>query len=838
MQNREPWAAARSPSSAARARPLALAIWRALLGGAFAAGALLDPAIAAGATEAAQSQPATPAGQGEDAAIGIVTITAQSRTQAAQAVPIAMQLISSDQIGKLAAVNLSAMNGYIPGLAVDAEQPTQPKYAMRGIGTSDFGIGTDSPVGVYVDGVYTGKTGGALMNFNDTQRVEVLKGPQGTLFGRNSAGGAISVITREPSQERAGEVHLRAGNHGLAYMDGLLNVPLSDTMALRMTVVDQYSKGWLRDAATGEHLNGNSDWGTRATLRWNAPEQTKVLLSWEHEKLDQKARPAIGLVALPAAPGVPTVPVNPQAYLDPRTAPVYNDAIGNAEARDFDGVTLRVERPFGWGTFNSTTAYRHFKSRNLEDSDGTNRINTHLDTINYESNGSWQQEFKLSGKTALVDWVGGASFYYENAHQTSQIGMNTDTLDTVFGNLAGMPVYTLLDGAAQQFGVPAKFFGNSWQESMINRGQSKAYALFADTIWHVAPKTNLTAGVRLTHDDKRFSWYSPNRDAPGLDATLAALNAQGFFPGLVQAGALTPDQLQQVMGALTQNIEFNNPSAATAAVSAHKGWTDVSPRVVLDYKLTPAVMVYGSVTKGYQAGGFNALAVAGKYEPETIWNYEAGVKSYFREQHLLINASLFHYKFSNLQSLSLIGNTGSAIPTYQVSSSNQVATGLDAEARWQATRDLRLTFSSEYINQKYQHFVTGDGVDLSDQPVGAPLWSASAGIDYTWRDAFGGTVNVSAQHAYTGATRCNADALQGACLRTPAFTVGGARQHSDLRLGWEADSGNWGVALFVNNVFDKRYVNRIDNTSAGIMGTPFATVSEPRRIGVELRASL
>ncbi len=283
-------------------------------------------------------------------------------------------------------------------------------------------------------------------------------------------------------------------------------------------------------------------------------------------------------------------------------------------------------------------------------------------------------------------------------------------------------------------------------------------------------------------------------------------------------------------------LEF--PSAAAQKIEAHKSWTDVSPRLVLDYKLLPDVMVYGSVSKGYQSGGFNALAVAGKYEPETIWNYEAGLKSYFREQHLLVNASLFHYKFSNLQSLSLIGNTGAAVPSYQVSSSNQVASGVDFEARWQPTRDLRLFFSSEFISQKYQHFVTGDGVDLSEQAVGAPLWSAAAGVDYTWRAVLDGKLNVSLQHAYTGATRCNADALQGACLNTPAFRAGTAKQHTDLRLGWDAGSGRWGVALFVNNAFDKRYVNRIDNTSTGILGTPFAIVSDPRRVGVELRVSM
>ena len=124
-----------------------------------------------------------------------ITVTAQRRSEASQNVPIALQVVTSQQIEKLTATDLASMDGYVPGLAVGGEQPTQPNFTLRGISVSDFGIGTDSPIGIYEDGVYTGKTGGALLLFNDVQHIEVLKGPQGTLFGRNSAAGAISVVT-------------------------------------------------------------------------------------------------------------------------------------------------------------------------------------------------------------------------------------------------------------------------------------------------------------------------------------------------------------------------------------------------------------------------------------------------------------------------------------------------------------------------------------------------------------------------------------------------------------------------------------------------------------------
>src|SRR5215471_15880563 len=208
-------------------RHLTVALHRALLQ------AAVLPLFACGgafAQTAPDGQP-TEAAPSDAAQLGNITVTAQSRTQEVQDVPIPMQIVTEKQIESLAATDLSKMNGYIPGLSVSGEQPTQPGYSLRGISVSDFGIGTDSPIGIYEDGVYQGKTGGALLMFNDVQRIEVLKGPQGTLFGRNSAGGAISVATNEPGDTMEESARFRAGNYGVRYFDGMLNAPIGDSAA-------------------------------------------------------------------------------------------------------------------------------------------------------------------------------------------------------------------------------------------------------------------------------------------------------------------------------------------------------------------------------------------------------------------------------------------------------------------------------------------------------------------------------------------------------------------------------------------------------------------------------
>jgi iron complex outermembrane receptor protein len=771
----------------------------------------------------APSGQTVPAPASDNGELTTITVTAQRRTEASQNVPIALQVVTSQQIEKLTATDLASMNGYVPGLDVSGEQPTQPGFTLRGISVSDFGIGTDSPIGIYEDGVYTGKTGGALLLFNDVQHIEVLKGPQGTLFGRNSAAGAISVVTNQPTDDWDAAAKVRFGNYGEEYYEAMVNAALSPVVAARLTFVDNRSDGWLRNDATGERYDRNGDWGMRGQLLWHAPGDTSVRLIWEHEELAQPPRPAIGIVALPPSPGLPPFPTNQATWLSPFTAPLLNDTVGARETRHFDAFTLRAEHSFEFGDFTSISAYRHFNTYNRESQDGTDRLYLYFDDVNIEQNKSYSQEFTLSGKTGIADWVAGTSYYYDDAHQTSQLNLYTDSIDTLLNNTGLVPggIYGPISQAAAQFGIPVSLLGDTWQENMINHGYSRAEALYGDVIWHVADRWNLTTGVRFTHDEKDFSWYNPTRTAPQLDAGLALLSEVGFplppFP-------------------YTQNIEFNTPISTAAPLRLNDSWNDTSPRVVLDYKPLPDLMIYASVTRGYEAGGYNALEPGAKYEPETVRNYEFGVKSELLDHRLLLNASVYYYLYSNLQSLNLVSNGNGSLPAYEVTISDQHAKGVDFEARWQATSALRLNFVAAYIDDTYKDYTAPDGTDLSGQATGEPLWSLAGGIDYLWHDVAGGDLDFVLQDAYRGATRCNADsAVQGSCLTIPSFRIGTAENRTDARIGWVSQGHvPVSVALYVNNLFDKQYATGVQTISATTLGTPFSNITAPRFYGVEL----
>lgn len=761
-----------------------------------------------------------------------MVVTAQSRAQEVEKVPIAIDVVTAADIEKLAATDISKMDMFVPGLVVSGSSPTQPAYAIRGIGGSGFGVGTDPAVGVYVDGVYAARSGAALLGFNDAKRVEVLKGPQGTLFGRNAAAGAISIITNRPSTAGVeAKATLRIGNYGQRWGSALLNLPAGENMAFRFSVVDNQSDGWQRDAATGEYFGKNDDWGARLGGLWNT-DNSQFWLTWQHEKLDQPEKANTGLIPLSDDPNQRApYPADPSTYLNPLHAPLYQDALGHGEHREFDDVALHIDHYMDWATLSSITSWRRFDTGNLGDGDGTNHIATYLAANNIEHNESWYQEFKLSGNTGLIDWVAGVSAYRENADQDSQIILRTNSIDSIIVNTGiptGTPDGTLYNYFSQvlaSFGLPYTLLGDSWTEDVYNEARYSSYAAYGDVIWHLSDQIELTTGGRFTYDNKRFTWLNKPRYAPELDATIAELDKLGIF---AQTG-LDPAVFQQ-------NLVF--PNAVGIPVQHDNSWNDFSPRVVLTDHFTPETMGYISVAKGYKAGGYDSVDVGAEFDPEKVWNYEAGVKSVFPEQNLVLNASVYHYNYSNLQTLTLDTNTPSGIPKYTADTSDQKANGMDLALQWSPIEALILNANATYLDQKYGKKITVNGIDLSGQPTGQPKVNYALGMQYKWHVP-GGEMVFDLNHAYRGPSRCNrSSTIQGTCQVSPNFMVGTSKQRTDARLGWSTADDRWGVAMFVNNLFDKRYVTGVGNITTSVLGTPWANITPPRMYGVEFRVQL
>ncbi|MYN26834.1 TonB-dependent receptor [Duganella levis] len=768
-----------------------------------------------------------------------VVVTAQSRKQLVQDVPMTMQVLTTKDIDAVGAKDLAALNGYIPGLLVDTIEPTQPTFGIRGVQAGDFGIATDSPVGIYVDGVYTGKTGGALMNFIDVQHIEVVKGPQGTLFGRNSAAGAIAIATNEPGKELDAAAHVKLGNFGRANADVMMNFPITDTFAARIVAVRNGSEGWADNTATGKKSGGDKDWATRISLRKDF-DAAKVVFAWEHENMEQYGRPAFGVIKNPALPLAAYRGVYDAAYIanfvNPLDAPLANDQQGS-EGRLFDGATLRIEAPLGGMTFNSITAYRRFQTHNLTDNDGGARANLYLTTQDAKRARSLQQEFKLSGKTDRLDWLAGVSFYHNNEHQDAGAYVTTGTLDTLSQFTGGAANFARLFGglaAAGLAGIKADSVF-SWDEDHYSDVRTRSASIYGDTIWHLTPQTNATVGLRYTRDSKRMTWYVPGRVSSQLDDFL------NRFGPLAGVNAAT----------FPSNVIFATAAQLTSSpVSREKDWTDWSPRLVLDHKLDRDTLLFISLSRGYQAGGFNIFTPPNpasttstgrdpSFEPEKMTNFEAGVKLALPNLGATINASLFVYKFKNLQDIQLY--SVGTLPTYNVVSSDQKAHGLDVDGRIRISSRVMLFGGFEYIDQTYTRYQRLDAagnvsLDLGGQPVGTPRLSAMAGVNLNW-EAASGRASVNFQGTHATARRCNSDTATLSCLRTATLKTGTTTSKFDLRVGWDSPGSRYGVALIVNNVFDQRYVQTLAGQTEQY-GAPYSNITPPRAIGVEFRASL
>ena len=763
-----------------------------------------------------------------------ITVSAQLRTQSLQDVPIAIQVVDRALIEDVAAEDMSDLNGYVPGLVVSGDSPTQPRYQIRGIQTGDFGVGTDPAVGVYVDGIYAARSGASMTAFNDIERIEVLKGPQGTLFGRNSAAGAISIVTRQPTDEFDAMARVRFGEFNKQYFEGMLNAPLGDNVALRVNGVFNKSDGWLQDAATGADLAPEENWAGRVALRWNLSDKTSATLSWDHDDLDQLARPAIGVVAIPPSGQVP-YPADPATYLDPRTAPIYNDVVGNEESRKLDQLNLFIDHSFGDVKFRSSTSYRQFETVNLEDEDGTNLIGTYFDTGNFEDNESIYQEFRLSGQNAHIDWVAGVSYYNEKADQVSDTHTFTDSVDTLGTNLGiwdmlglPFPLYGGTTAVLQGAGVPANMLGLGWREAMYNHGDFEAFAAFGDMILHVSDRTNLTLGLRFTQDTKEFTWINGPHETPELDAMVEALDEAGAFDPF---GFPVPPQV------LYRFLDFVFPvDTPPEGLTRDHTWTDVSPRLVLDYKVRENLMWFSSLAKGYKAGGYNSVEVASQFENEEVWNFETGIKSTFPQAGVTLNASTFYYVYDNKQAVTLTDIDSSGIPEYLVDTSDEQAWGLEADAQWRATDHFTLYANAAFIDATYKDKLTQDAipVDLSGEPTGEPYFSAALGARYEWVLGNAGNMELSGRYAYRGKGRCNENSeTQGSCASETPFEVGGDTQRLDMRLGWVSANQKFGIAGYVTNALDDQNVTGINNLTTDTFGTAFGSVSEPRMWGVE-----
>lgn len=606
-----------------------------------------------------------------------IVVTAQRRSERLQDIPGSISAVTAETLNSAGVPDISTVAPRVPGFYAGGFGTSRPQLYIRGIGTRQFDPGSESSVGVFVDESYLGRTGGVLGSLRDIERVEVLKGPQGTLYGRNTIAGAVNVITKSPTDYFSAEVEGSYGNHEFTDLFAAVSGPIAgDTLKGRLAVWKSDRDGYVTNLATGNKPQGLDNFGGRLRLEFNPASNVKVDLigeimrdegrSFQGQSIGSTVDPTNTLLG-GANDGTQTLSDNPfkQYYT---TDPAYD--------RNIDAFTGKIDIDLGGASLVSVTSYRKLKYTDDRDFD-----NTDLDVIRQISNErskQWSQELRLVSASdgslsfnGLVDWIVGAYYYKDSSFHSDTFDYGNDS---VFGDTVG--------------GVPNidVTFGDYSTESL---------AIFGQATFHMGDKFNLTLGGRYTEDRKRADLGGTTVDARPLVAA---------------------------------NFLVENPKVK---------FDSFDPKVVLSFEPNRDLNIYASWSKGFKSGGYQytpltAAQAASVFDPEKIEAYEVGVKSIMLDGMLRANAALFYYDYTNLQVSTVVDLGGGNTPSLIDNAGSSTIKGGELELFISPSERWNFQLAYAYTDAKYDTYLGSGGADYSDtRLVRAPEHSFSASAEYT-----------------------------------------------------------------------------------------------------------
>lgn len=789
----------------------------------------------AGGLSAQEQAPAQDSAKQEYSGIEIINVTAQKRTENLQEVPIAISAFSEDAIRKIGASDLNDLGLYTSGFESNNATATQTTWTVRGITTNDFGIGLDPAVAVYIDGVYIGRRGTSNLNFNDVERVEILKGPQGTLFGRNSAAGAVNIITKSPVIDYEGNVRVTLGNYYKRKFEGLVNIPINDNWSFRGSYTSNNRDGYL-DAIGREDLGNEHDWGIRASLFAEYVDFEAVIRA-DISKLNQDSRPAVTM--------------NTGYGLGDPFGPVETDGGDDVyEARDVKGISAELNWHFGDVTFTSITAYREFTRYNGMEDDGSAFDRAYFVSVLDEDQDQFSQEFRLTGASESLKWTVGATYFQEDISQDTHARFKFQTFDGFALTNAGIdpslipsiqpglgmaglfltriPAQTLGAIAASTIFNPeqvlglivAANYGRPYAESTYNNNEIESWAAYADMTYSITDKLDLTLGLRYTRDEKTFDIFTQYQNE-------IIIPFEGY-----------------------DNIPIGIAFAVPTDVTQNATWSKLTPRVVLDYQWTKDLMTYASYSEGFKAGGFNTLGEAPPVDEETVENIEIGLKSSWMDNQIRLNVALFSYDYTDLQNHELDGPAGT-VPTYNLRNVDAEGQGAEIEFKWQATDDFLISANYGYLDTEYTKWgyfpweleeITQGGTvaDLTGEPIsGMPKTRYSIAFDYMMELDIG-EFAWHFDYAHSGERQQDLDGPQLAILPYDPSQVEGLTPDNKIdsynlanfRLTYFPAEGDYNISLYARNLFDEKYLLGTGGQAMAV-GSPIANPGLPRMYGIE-----
>ncbi|TDR48414.1 iron complex outermembrane receptor protein [Tahibacter aquaticus] len=756
-------------------------------------GAQAAPASAASSASAAplDKAAATPP-QDDPAALEMVTVTAQRREENVQKIPVAVAVISGDALERANAVDVSNLAALIPSVTFSAgNELRNNSIRLRGVGTDVFSTGVEASVSTVVDGVVLQRPGSAFSDLGDIERIEVLRGPQGTLFGKNSSAGVINVVTRAPDFDyRTGDLSFLAAQDNEYRVNGAVSGPLGNGFAYRMAGFYRSQDGNVTNRATGDSVNGQEAYGFRGKLAWKADDSPlDLLFSGDYSKLDAQC------CALPLI----IASDNPRAVITGTPVGRDNDQVNNdvdpfVRQKNY-GASLTANLALGEYTLTSISAYRRFDNESDVDLDNTQgqfiRSN-----FNIESSTTKTQELRLSSpRGGVLDYVLGAYYFNGSAYNfLDRRGLNIGAIETINPDGSVVPRVP---------GDEAVLTGNSVVDT-------RNFSLFGQANWHIGERLTLTGGLRHLKEDQRLRFVRP---------------IAGFFNGSNQP-ATNP-----AFGPVTGNYD---DSATIGKASA-------------TYQFTPQFMGYLSYSTGYKSEGLaatlglSAAQFAQLPAPaETSKLIEAGVKTQLFDNRLWLNFTGFRTRFADYQAQTFNSAAGLVVLT---SAGGVAIDGAEVEITARPLRNLSISGGVTWLDARFED--VPNGPCYTGQTAAQGCAPAAAGgppvqnlngkpfvnapdLRYTvsgrYEVPLSGDIDGYLQADYRWQEAVVFDISQNPKLTQDAYGV------ADLSLGLIFGGGKYDLGLFVKNVFDQQY-------SAGMMavGTAGGANAYAQQVGRDFR---
>ncbi|MCF6221146.1 MAG: TonB-dependent receptor [Robiginitomaculum sp.] len=713
--------------------------------------------------------------EGESKGFDEIIVTARKREESVETTPIAISAFTGDTLEKRGAANIADVSQFVPNLNITPSSSgsgsgsTSTIY-MRGVGQVDFLITTDPGVGLYIDGVYYPRATATVMDLLDLERVEVLRGPQGTLFGKNTIGGAISLISAKPNADGGGEVQLHAGQNN--YFEGRvrIDVPISDTLNSRFSALYKTKDGYTDRIATGEREGDERSFAARAMFEWTPTDVFTADLAIDYQKrnanssegavlrFDANAPLATLWGALVGSATNPPVVANTHPRQSGSTGP-------NVDDNETFGVGLTMEYDFGSTVLKSISAVRTLEAEFGRDGDGT--ANAYLETRNKVVQSQFSQELQLTGKGFgdRLDWVGGVYYFNELAKDTNDVRL----AGGLFNALEALPgAFIPLTGTSVCPGpfppnVCAGGAGNPFNGALdldfdiYNKLDAVSYAVYGSGTFALTDQLNLTGGLRYTDENKEY---------------------------------------------FLSHWRVNSNTTIIPPTTVSDSWSAWSPKVSLDYQTSENTLLYASLSRGFKSGSFNGRPTTqgevDSFDPEFVWSYEAGIKTSFADRRVLLSAAAFIYDYQDMQLTSTRADaTGNLLLVTENAGSANVK-GIEVEMRAMVTDNFVVDASIGLLDAKYGELNPGATVTADLRLMRTPEFTMYLGGEYTFDMSDNFDLTLRADYSYQSSQALDPANVPD-LLQDGYGLLGG-------RITLAPKGANWEVALYGKNLTDELYL--------------------------------